>query len=64
MAGSTTAIPDDHPYLHRLIVVWASATRLARKTLVGTVLFGAGLNIYELFAPMTFSRVIGRSAGL
>ena len=48
-----------------LIVVWdPAATRLARKTLVGTVLFAVGLNIYELFAPMTFTRVIGRSAGL
>jgi O-antigen ligase len=48
-----------------LAVFWVpSAQRLARKTLVATVLFGVVLNIYELFFPMSFSHVLGRSAGL
>ena len=40
------------------------ATKLARQTLLAAVLFGVALNIYEVFAPLSFSRVIGRSAGL
>ena len=40
------------------------ATKLARKTLVAAVLVGVALNIYELFAPMSFSQTMGRSAGL
>jgi len=40
------------------------ATKLARKTLVIAVLIGVVSNIYELFDPMSFSRVLGRSAGL
>jgi hypothetical protein len=40
------------------------ATRLAGKTLVVAVLTGVTLNIYEVFAPLSFSYVIGRSAGL
>lgn len=48
-----------------ILLFWnASASDLARKVLVGAVLFGAGLNIYELFVPMSFSQVLGRSAGL
>jgi len=41
-----------------------NATRLARKTLVAAVLFGVAVNIYELFVPLSFSQVLGRSAGL
>ena len=41
-----------------------AATKLARKTLVAAVLVGVALNIYELFAPMSFSQTMGRSAGL
>ena len=40
------------------------AVRLARQTLVWTVLLGVTLNVYELFIPMSFSNVMGRSAGL
>lgn len=40
------------------------ATTLARKALVAAVLFSVAVNVYELFAPLSFSRVIGRSAGL
>jgi O-antigen ligase len=48
-----------------LIVFWKPAgIRLARRTLVGGVLFAVALNIYELFVPMTFSQDLGRSAGL
>jgi O-antigen ligase len=38
--------------------------RLARQAIVVAVLFGVAVNIYELFDPMSFSRVLGRSAGL
>lgn len=41
-----------------------SAAALARKTLVAAVLFSVAVNVYELFAPLSFSQVIGRSAGL
>ncbi|CAN5365172.1 hypothetical protein BH09CHL1_BH09CHL1_15160 [soil metagenome] len=37
---------------------------LARKMSIVALLIGATLNIYELFNPMTFSRVAGRSTGL
>ena len=48
-----------------LMIFWEPhATKLARKMLVLAVLFGVALNIYEVFAPLSFSRVIGRSAGL
>lgn len=40
------------------IQVWAR-----RATLVG-VLLAVGLNVYELFSPLAFSSVTGRSAGL
>jgi len=48
------------------LMIFASpgAVRSARWTLVFAVLFGAALNIYEFFVPMTFSEVQGRSAGL
>jgi O-antigen ligase len=38
--------------------------RVARVAIVFATLVGVGINIYELFNPMTFSRVLGRSAGL
>lgn len=41
-----------------------SATRLARKALVAAVLLVVAVNIYELFAPLSFSVTMGRSAGL
>jgi O-antigen ligase len=48
-----------------LMVLWGpGAVRFARRALVGAVLLGVAVNIYELFAPMTFSTVMGRSAGL
>jgi O-antigen ligase len=48
-----------------LMIFWElHATKLARKMLVPAVLFGVALNIYELFAPLSFSGVLGRSAGL
>ena len=40
------------------------AIRLAQKALVAAVLLVVAVNIYELFAPMSFSNVLGRSAGL
>ncbi len=36
----------------------------ARRAIVVAVLLAVALNIYELFYPMTFSTVLGRSAGL
>ena len=42
----------------------ARANRFARLTLVAAVHAGVVINIYELFVPMTFSDVSGRSAGL
>ncbi len=48
-----------------LLIFWEPvAARLARKTLVGAVIAGAVINIYEIFFPMSFSAVLGRSAGL
>ena len=48
-----------------LIVFWApAATTLARKALVAALVFAVGVNIYELFVPMSFSQSLGRSAGL
>ena len=41
-----------------------NATKLARQALVVGVLFGVALNIYEFFVPMSFSHILGRSAGL
>ena len=38
--------------------------RLAQKWIAGAVLLAAALNIYELFNPMTFSNIPGRSSGL
>mgnify|MGYP001270412744 CR=1 FL=1 len=42
----------------------AQATRVARLTLVVAVHAGTMINVYELFVPMSFSNVFGRSAGL
>lgn len=42
----------------------AQATRVARLALVVAVLVGVAINVFELFAPNTFSNVSGRSAGL
>lgn len=47
-----------------MIFAEPGATRLARKALVAAVLFSVAVNAYELFSPLSFSRVIGRSAGL
>ncbi|MEP7153134.1 MAG: O-antigen ligase family protein [Nitrospira sp.] len=41
-----------------------AVTRIARQTLAAGVLVGVAFQIYELFVPMSFSRVLGRSAGL
>jgi O-antigen ligase/polysaccharide polymerase Wzy-like membrane protein len=47
------------------MIFWEpGAIRLARKTLVVCALIMVAFNIYELFVPLTFSRVVGRSAGL
>lgn len=42
----------------------AKATQFARLTLAVAVHVGTAINVYELFAPMSFSNVSGRSAGL
>jgi len=42
----------------------STAVRLARYAVAAGVLFGVATNIYELFVPMTFSQLAGRSAGL
>lgn len=48
-----------------LIIFWHPlVTQFARRTLVAAVLLGVSFNIYELFVPMSFSDVLGRSAGL
>lgn len=48
-----------------MILLWDSeAIRLARYAVAAGVLFGIAMNIYELFVPMTFSKLSGRSAGL
>lgn len=38
--------------------------RAARQALVAATLLTAGLNLYELFNPLTFSEIPGRSTGL
>lgn len=38
--------------------------RLARIVVALTTLLGVGLNIYEVFNPLTFSKIPGRSSGL
>lgn len=38
--------------------------RTVRILLVPAVLFGVALNVYELFVPLAFSPILGRSAGL
>jgi O-antigen ligase len=38
--------------------------RLAQKWIAGAVLLATALNIYELFNPLTFSNIPGRSSGL
>jgi O-antigen ligase/polysaccharide polymerase Wzy-like membrane protein len=43
---------------------YQEANRLARQVLVVGVATGAIIQIYELFFPMSFSEVLGRSAGL
>lgn len=52
--------------LMMFLIVFASEdmNRLARQVLVVGVLVGVGLNIYELFVPLSFSPIIGRSAGM
>jgi hypothetical protein len=48
-----------------LILLWdADAIKFARYAVAAGVLFGLAMNIYELFVPMTFSKLPGRSAGL
>ncbi|MFO0700473.1 MAG: O-antigen ligase family protein [Nitrospira sp.] len=42
----------------------AQASKFAQLTLVIAVHIGTMINIYELFVPMSFSHVVGRSAGL
>jgi len=52
--------------LMMFLIVFAAEgmNRLARQVLVVGVLVGVGLNIYELFVPLSFSPIIGRSAGM
>ena len=38
--------------------------RLAQKWIAGAVLLATALNVYELFNPLTFSSIPGRSSGL
>lgn len=38
--------------------------RIVRRALVAGVLVGVALNVYEVFVPLSFSEIIGRSAGL
>jgi hypothetical protein len=40
------------------------ANKIARQVLVLAVAMGVSMQIYELFFPMSFSEVVGRSAGL
>ena len=42
----------------------ASANLFARLTIVVAVHVGTAINFYELFNPLSFSEVVGRSAGL
>jgi hypothetical protein len=42
----------------------AAFNRVIRTALVAAVLFGVALNVYEVFVPLSFSSVVGRSAGL
>jgi O-antigen ligase len=47
------------------MIFWEpQATKVVRKTLVIAVLIGVALNFYDLFYPMSFSQILGRSAGL
>ena len=41
-----------------------AATTLTRKALLAALVLAVAVNIYESFAPMSFSQVLGRSAGL
>lgn len=47
-----------------MILSYPAALQLGRRLLVGAVLWGVTLNVYEMFVPGTFSEVFGRSAGL
>jgi hypothetical protein len=42
----------------------ADFNRVIRAALVAAVLLGVALNVYEVFVPLSFSPVVGRSAGL
>lgn len=46
------------------IFMSVKANLLAQLTIVGAVHVGTAINVYELFNPMSFSDVMGRSAGL
>ena len=46
------------------LLAHADTNKQARITLVAAVLLGVALNIYEFFFPLSFSPIIGRSAGL
>jgi len=46
------------------IFLHPQANRVARRAVVAAVHVGVAVNIYELFVPMSFSNVFGRSAGL
>jgi hypothetical protein len=45
------------------LLAHADTNKQVRITLVAVVLLGVVLNIYELFFPLTFSPILGRSAG-
>jgi hypothetical protein len=50
--------------LAMIVFSGAEEQRLAQKWIAGAVLLATALNIYELFNPMTFSTIPGRSSGL
>jgi O-antigen ligase len=50
-------------FLVFLIMARAEEQRFARLCVAAGVIFGTALNIYELFNPMTWSNVPGRSSG-
>jgi len=51
-------------FAYLVVFSHSAGVRLARKMLVAGVLAGVAINIYELFFPLSFSPILGRSAGL
>jgi O-antigen ligase len=53
-------------FILTLLCIFSSdpAKLWGRRAILAAVLIAVGINVYELFHPLAFSRVLGRSAGL